>query len=313
MVPALNTIAGAPMRLAVTGGTGFVGSRLLELALSAGHHVTALTRRPQPPREGIIWVEGALDSREAISALVRDADAVIHVAGVVNAPDAKGFEEGNVTGTLAMLAATTASGVSRFVHVSSLAAREPSLSLYGGSKKRAEDLVTSSGLDWLIVRPPAVYGPGDRELLDLFKAARLGVVPLPPKGRLSVIHADDLSRLLLAAAAPDAPTRLVLEPDDGHAGGYSHPEFARLLARSQNRRALPLSVPAMLLRLGARLDKTVRGTKAKLTSDRAAYFCHPDWVSEPSKQPSADLWRPTIATTDGLRDTARWYVEQGWL
>jgi nucleoside-diphosphate-sugar epimerase len=313
MVAPLSDTKSVAMRLAITGGTGFVGSRLLDLAVAAGYEITALTRRPQPPREGVVWVEGAFDSREAISALVRNADAVIHVAGVVNAPDAKGFEDGNVTGTLAMLAATTASGVARFVHVSSLAAREPSLSLYGGSKQRAEDLVTSSGLDWLIVRPPAVYGPGDRELLDLFKAARLGVVPLPPKGRLSVIHADDLSRLLLAAAAPGAPTRMNLEPDDGHAAGYSHREFAGLLARAQDRRALPVSVPAALLRLGARLDKTVRGAKAKLTSDRAAYFCHPDWVSDPSKKPLAELWRPMIATPDGLRDTARWYVEQGWL
>ncbi len=312
MVAAL-TEQNASLRLAITGGTGFVGSRLLNLAVDAGHQVTALTRRPQPLREGVVWVEGALDTREAVGELVRDADAVIHVAGVVNAPNAAGFEEGNVAGTLAMLAATTASGVGRFVHVSSLAAREPALSLYGASKKRSEDLVTGSGLDWLIVRPPAVYGPGDRELLDLFKAARLGVVPLPPKGHLSVIHADDLSRLLLAAAAPDAPTRLLLEPDDGHPGGYSHREFAWLLAHAQNRRAFPLSVPAAVLRLGARIDKTIRGANAKLTIDRAAYFSHPDWVSDRAKKPPADLWAPRIATPDGLRGTARWYVEQGWL
>ena len=80
------------------------------------------------------------------------------------------------TGTLAMLAAATAGGVSRFVHVSSLAAREPKLSLYGASKARAEELVERSGLDWAIVRPPAVYGPGDKETLELFKMAKRGLM-----------------------------------------------------------------------------------------------------------------------------------------
>ena len=87
---------------------------------------------------------------------------MIHVAGVISGHSAAAFEIGNVAGTLAMLAAATAGGVRRFVHVSSLAAREPKLSLYGASKARAEELVHSSGLDWAIVRPPAVYGPGDQ-------------------------------------------------------------------------------------------------------------------------------------------------------
>jgi nucleoside-diphosphate-sugar epimerase len=312
MVAALSADV-APMRLAVTGGTGFVGSRLLDLAIAQGHHVTALTRRPQPERQGVVWVEGALSDREAVHQLVREADATIHVAGVVNAPDAAGFAEGNVAGTLAMLAATTAGGGGRFVQVSSLAAREPTLSNYGASKHEGEELVAGSGLDWTIVRPPAVYGPGDRELLEMFKAARLGVVPLPPAGRLSLVHVDDLARLLLAAAGPAAPTKSIVEPDDGHAGGYSHREFAWLLADAQDRRAVPLAVPAAMLRLGARIDRLVRRDKAKLTADRAAYFCHPDWVADPARRPPAELWTAQVPTARGLRETARWYVEQGWL
>ena len=67
----------------------------------------------------------------------------------------------------------------------------------------------------MIVRPPAVYGPGDRETLELFRMAKLGLMLMPPKGRVSVIHADDLARLLLALAAPDAPSNILIEPDDG--------------------------------------------------------------------------------------------------
>ena len=192
------------MKLAVTGGTGFVGSRLIDAAVQAGHDVRALTRREQPTRERVSWVSGSLDSddRAALQELVTEADAIVHVAGVINAPDAARFDLCNVGGTLAMLAAATAAGVARFVHVSSLAAREPRLSLYGTSKARAEELVESSGLDWAIVRPPAVYGPGDKETLDLFRMAKLGLVMVPARGRMSVIHVDDLARLLLAFARP---------------------------------------------------------------------------------------------------------------
>src|SRR5687767_4878356 len=96
------------MKLAVTGGTGFVGKRLIALALERGDEVAALTRKPQFPRPGVTWVEGALDDEAALAALVRDADAVIHVAGVVSAPDRAGFAAGNIDGTRAILAAAEA-------------------------------------------------------------------------------------------------------------------------------------------------------------------------------------------------------------
>ena len=301
------------MKLAITGGTGFVGSRLIALATEAGDEVAALTRRPRKDGEKLTWIDGSLEDRDALQRLVREADAIIHVAGVISASGAAGFEKGNVAGTLALLAAATSSGVRRFVHVSSLAAREPALSLYGASKAKSEELVRRSGLDWAIVRPPAVYGPGDRETLELFKAARIGLVPLPPAGRLSMIHVDDLGRLLLALAAPHAPSKLVLEPDDGRPGGYTHKEFARMLAEAQGRRAFSFAVPGGLLRLGARADRLLRRDRAKLTPDRAAYFCHPDWVSNPAAHPDPTLWQPQVPTAEGLAATADWYCRQGWL
>jgi nucleoside-diphosphate-sugar epimerase len=301
------------MILAVTGGTGFIGSRLLDLALGSGHRVRALARRPQRPRDGIEWIEGSLEQRESLERLVPGSDAVIHIAGVINARDAAGFEAGNVTGTLAMLAAATAAGTRRFVHVSSLAAREPKLSQYGASKARSEELVEGSGLDWMIVRPPAVYGPGDKETLELFRMAKAGVILLPPKGRISLIHVDDLARLLLAMAESRFPKGQVLEPDDGRPGGWTHREFAAALGRAVGRRAVALATPRPLLRMGAALDRFVRRDKAKLTPDRAAYFCHPDWVVSSSSAPAKDIWRPQIATEHGLVRTAEWYRAQGWL
>ena len=301
------------MILAVTGGTGFVGRRLITIAVERGHKVRALARRPQDASEGVEWIEGSLEDRDALERLVTESDAVIHVAGIINAPDAASFEAGNVTGTLAMLAAATAAGIRRFIHVSSLAAREPKLSQYGASKARSEELVEGSGLDWVIVRPPAVYGPGDKETLELFRMAKAGLILLPPKGRLSLIHVDDLARLLVVLAESQVPEKQVIEPDDGRAGGWTHREFAAELGRAVGRKAVALATPRPLLRLGAVVDRLVRGDKAKLTPDRAAYFAHPDWVISSSSAPPKDVWRPEIATEQGLASTAEWYRAEGWL
>ena len=211
--------------LAITGGTGFVGSTLVRHAAMRGHKVRALTRRPQDGTRKIEWVEGALDDPESLVRLAVGADVVIHVAGAINAPDRAGFQADNVFGTLNMVEAAKAAGVKRFIHVSSMAAREPDLSDYGWSKARSEQIVAASGLDWTIVRPPAVYGPGDREMLDLFRMARRGLVPLPPGGRLSVIAAGDLCRLLLALIDARRAIGETYEPDDGQPGGYHRGEL----------------------------------------------------------------------------------------
>ncbi|HEU4959784.1 MAG TPA: NAD(P)H-binding protein [Sphingomonas sp.] len=292
--------------LAVTGGTGFVGGTLVNLARGAGHHVRALTRRPQPEHAGVTWVSGALDTPDALDELVAGADAVIHVAGVVNAPDRAGFAAGNVEGTRAIVAAAEQAGVRRFVHVSSLAAREPQLSTYGWSKAEAEHVVEGSGLDWAMVRPPAIYGPGDMEMRELFRLAKFGIALTPPAGRLSVIEVSDLGRLLIALAGTAGNQRL-LEADDGRPGGWTHADFARAIGAAVGRPVRPIALPRPLLTLAAWGDRLARGKRAKLTPDRVAYFCHPDWTVDPDKRPDPALWRPEVPTPEGLAATAAWY------
>jgi nucleoside-diphosphate-sugar epimerase len=136
---------------------------------------------------------------------------------------------------------------------------------------------------------------------------------MPPKGRLSIIHAEDLARLLLTLAEPSAPSNLLIEADDGKAGGWTHREFARALAAAVGTRAMVISSPGILLRFAARLDHFFRGEKAKLTNDRAAYFSHPNWVVEPKRACPPNLWRPRIETRAGLRQTAEWYCAEKWL
>lgn len=298
------------MILALTGGTGFVGGHVIRRALEAGHQVRALARRPQAARAGVTWLTGALDEPLALAALVAGADAVIHIAGVVNSPDRAGFVAGNIEGTRTLAAATPPG--TRFVHVSSLSAREPALSIYGWSKHQAEEIVVASGLAWDMVRPPAIYGPGDMEMLDLFRFARRGIAITPPRGVLSLIHVDDLARLLVALAETPA-SAAIYEVDDGREGGWTQRDFAVAIGAAVGRRVHPLALPPALLRLGARIDGLLRGKRAKLTADRVAYFCHPDWTIDPAKRPAASLWTPRIASEAGLRQTAQSYRDAGLL
>lgn len=295
------------MILALTGATGFVGSHLLDQALAAGHQVRALTRRPQPPRDGVAWIAGSLADAAALAQLVAGSDAVVHVAGSVNA-SRTGFADANVEGTRAML---VASGTKRFVHVSSLAAREPQLSAYGWSKAEAERLVEASAADWTIVRPTGVYGPRDSEFREMFKMATRGVMLLPPRGRVSLIAVEDLARLLLTLAVEGGP-RTTYEADDGSAG-VTHAELAHAIGRAVGRKVRAVHMPRAALRLAARADMRARGERAKLTLDRVGYLSHPDWTANPAKRPSPTLWRPRIALDSGLAATAAWYRANGLL
>lgn len=300
------------MKIAITGGTGFVGSHLIEQAVAAGYRVRALTRRPQAPAPGLEWIGGSLEQPASLTALVEGCEAVIHVAGVVKG-DRDAFRKGNVVGTEAVLEAAAHARIRRFVHVSSLAAREPQLSAYGWSKCASEEPVIASGGDWTIIRPAVIYGARDTELLALFRAAKLGLVPLPSKGRTSVIAVEDLARLMLACLEKSMSFGRTYEPDDNRPDGWSQQELAEAIGEAVGRRVRTVTLPAAMIRAAAMADSLVRRGKAKLTRDRASYFTHPDWVARSSARPPAELWEPQLSTRAGLADLAHWYRAEGWL
>lgn len=299
--------------VALTGATGFVGRITLDRLVAAGWHVRALTRRDQHKKAGVTWVHGRLDDPASLNELCKGADAVLHIAGVVNASDAAGFESGNVTGTANMIAAVQSAGIHRFVAVSSLAAREPGLSLYGASKAKAENLVKESMLDWTVIRPPGVYGPGDTEMFDMFRIATKGWALLPPRGHVSVIHVDDLARLLVTLLSAENVSKCLFEADDGRAGGWSHEAFAKAIGAAVGRNIRAVHAPGILLKFAGWADRAIRGSKAKLTPDRASYLAHPDWTIDPKATPATALWQPEIATASGLKDTVDWYRKHGWM
>ena len=288
------------MTLAITGATGFVGRRVLALANAP---IRALTRQPQPTTPNVTWIEGDLANSAALARLCDGATAVIHIAGIVSAPTRAAFDTGNVAGTAAMLAAA---GSRRFVHVSSLAAREPELSMYGASKCAAETLVATSSSDWVIVRPPGVYGAEDVEMRDIYRLAARGLYVAPP-GRISLLHVDDLASALLALAV-DGPSRQTLEIDDGAANGYSHAEFARVIGHVLGQRVRVIPLPIAMLHLAARL-----GLSPKLTADRARYIAHPDWVARGGNTELVGQWSPRYDLQSGVADTIAGYRAKGWL
>jgi nucleoside-diphosphate-sugar epimerase len=130
---------------------------------------------------------------------------------------------------------------------------------------------------------------------------------------MSLIHVQDLARLMLVCADTEDSVGALFEPDDGAPNGMTHREFSAALGRALDRPNHAVAAPKFLVKLAARADRLVRGKNAKLTPDRARYFCHPDWTASERRKPSPDLWKPAISSHEGLKETAAWYREKGWL
>ena len=190
--------------VAVTGGTGFIGREVIRRLLENGWLVRALTRRCDPGLEqmGVTTISGALEDEASLARLVEGATAVVHCAGAVTAPNAATFHLVNAVGAACVMAAAATSTPSRFLLLSSLAAREPALSAYASSKRLGEDQVRRAAgerIELCILRPPAVYGPGDRATLPVFRQLRRGVllVPAVAEARFSLIYVEDLADLVI--------------------------------------------------------------------------------------------------------------------
>lgn len=282
--------------IAITGATGFIGGHLLQAL--GGHPVRVLLRRPRAMPADIETVTGHLGDADALHRLVAGADVVVHLGAAVKARTKAEFFAVNTAGTELLLAAVAAEAPgARLVHVSSLAARAPHLSPYAASKRAAEDAVLASGLPATIVRPPGVYGPGDREILALLRAAMRGWLPVPGEAgnRVSLLYGPDLGAMLAKLAVEGSGTGTILEPHDGTAAGYSYGELAAILSEVAGRPVRPLVVPPALLRGAGALNgllARLAGRPAMLTAAKARELLHPDWVAGKDAAISA-LLRPT--------------------
>jgi nucleoside-diphosphate-sugar epimerase len=301
--------------VALTGATGFIGARLCAHLLERHHAVRALVRDPAKaehfPVAGAEVVRGDLFDTGALQRLVDGCDAVVHLAGAVRGNDLSRFMHTNDEGTAMLLDATaSAAPGARFLMVSSLAAREPGLSWYARSKREAEQRVQASALDWLILRPPAVYGPGDEEMKAVFTWMARGIAPVPGRAeaRTSLIHVDDLVRAMVACLASPAATGRVLELCDGKAGGYDWREMATIAGNAYGRPVRLVHLPGGLLNAAARLNLWLArrtGRAAMLTPPKLRELRHDNWVVDNRAITEVTGWVPRNSLHDGLKNLAK--------
>ncbi|MEM7507138.1 MAG: NAD(P)-dependent oxidoreductase [Pseudomonadota bacterium] len=309
---------------AVTGGTGFLGRHVLTALTEAGWRLRLLVRSDPDLEAGecpVDLIPGDLSDDNALRALCQGADAVIHIAGAIKGRTRADFMQVNEAGTRAVASAWRAGGVSqsRFVLLSSLAAREPGLSYYAASKAAAEVAARQTGDAGRIVilRPSAIYGPGDRETLAVFKAARLPVHPLlnGPEARLTLIHVRDVARAVSLAADGTLPTGC-FELTDATTGGYRWADVVGTACAAVGRSRRAFRVPSMALRgvgkLGD-LGAALTGSAEMVTSQKTREILHSDWSSLPEEQPPSHLWRAEIPLDEGFSSTVSWYRDAGWL
>jgi 2-alkyl-3-oxoalkanoate reductase len=322
------------MKALVTGATGFVGSHLVEALRSRGHQVTALVRSPSKAAAleplGVRLVPGDLDDAGSLARAVEGQDLVFHVAGLVAAKDEGEFVRVNRDGTASLVAAAARARVGRFVYVSSMAAGGPAgkgrpltgaepprpVTGYGRSKLAGETAVKEGALPWMIVRPPTVYGPRDREVLKVFRMARWGVAPVFGDGsqELSAVHGADLASALVVAGTAPGTVGKVYYP--------CHPEivtsaaFVRTVARAMGRRVRIVPVPHALGRAMLALTEAstrIVGQTTILTRDKANEFFQPAWTGNPEPLTRDSGWRAAHDLASGMADTVGWYRSAGWL
>jgi nucleoside-diphosphate-sugar epimerase len=290
----------------LTGATGFIGAHLLVQLIALGHRVQALTRRPRPAEQGLVWIDGDLDDEAALALLVADADIVIHLAGAVRGARRADFDAVNVVGTRALARAAAHGGVGRVISVSSLAAREPSLSHYAASKRDGEAVLRQFCADATVLRPPAVYGPGERELKPLFDLMRAGVAPAPRgRGRLSLIYVGDVVAALVTCMNTGIKGG-TYEIHDGAQRGYDWQALRAAVTAVSGRRSLPIPIPRSVLEVLALTNlgcARVFGYAPMLTPGKVAELFHRDWVVRETAFTEACGWRPEVDLPAGLRLT----------
>lgn len=302
---------------AVTGATGFVGKHLIRELVAQGFQVNALTRRPQPETEKINWIPGDLENKPALKRLIKNADVVFHLAGLIKAKTKEDFNRVNSQsiGTLIEILQST-SAKPHFILLSSLAAREPDLSSYARSKRKGEEILAKQAVDlpWTILRPPGIYGPEDMETLKIFKAISARIAPLPgkPDNRASWIYAPDLAEAMIAVSENQACFGQILDIDDGTDRGYSNKEMYITASNILDIRAFQFTLPKSFLKIFAHFNvlfSTIFGYTPMVTPEKVNELCYPDWICRGPHVMKMTNWKPKTNLKQGFRKTLKWYKE----
>ncbi len=324
------------MRVLVTGATGFIGSHLVEALVAHEHDVVCLIRPGRPRRFigelPVRWAVGSWEDPTFLQEVLRDRELVFHVAGLTKAARREDFYQVNHLGTRAVVqACRAAASLRRLVYVSSLAAAGPGrdgrpvheddpprpITDYGRSKLRGEEEVRAEAgkVPATILRPPAVYGPRDGDLLAAFRAVRRGVVPVPVRGAcIDLCHvADVVAALLLAADRSEGVNETYFVAGQRP---VSWEEAGEAIAAALGVRAVEVPIPAaaaLAVAAGAEAWARLRGRTALLSRDKVREMRERYWVCDTSKIQRALGFRPGVEVREGFRRTAEWYRQAGWL
>jgi len=326
------------MSVLVTGGTGFIGSHLVEALLARGEKVRCLVRSKRKPRwlgaMAVELVEGDCARPETLRAAVEGVEYVIHGAGCTFAPTEAAFFEVNAGGTRNLLdACLAADTVERFVLLSSQAAAGPGsrerpvretdsprpLSAYGRSKLEAERacLGEVDRLSVRILRPSAVYGPRDAGFLPLFRLVKRGFLLELGRGEreISLCSVNDLVACVVQATYNghlDSGSVYFVADSEPYSWGTVERQLCAALGVSARR----IIVPGMVLRMAGVVGQVygaVTGQAVPVSRARAAEMLEKHWVCDPAAAGRDLGFSPGTNLENGLQQAVRWYEQNNWL
>lgn len=332
------------MRAFVTGGTGFIGSHLVELLVNCGYQVTCTVRQTSNPR----WLKPLLAGKHSPIQLVtadlsdpnasipslRGVDLVFHLAGLTKAFNADEYNRANAEATRRLIEASVAEngGKARFLYCSSLAACGPSqdgkplsedvqphpLTDYGKSKLKGEIIAREyvNRLPVTIIRPPAVYGPRDTGIFLFFRCVKNGILPLigNPRRQLSLVYVKDLVRGIHAAAVSERAVGETYFLTDGAV--HSWWEVAQTIAQNLKKRPFKLRVPVFLLDIVAIFTEAIAeltGEPTTLNRQKMIDLKQQYWICDDAKAVKHIDYCVAYPLEKGIEEAARWYLDNGWL
>jgi nucleoside-diphosphate-sugar epimerase len=303
--------------IALTGATGFIGGALAH-RLHAEHWQIRALARPSSKRDhlsdiNVQWIEGDLNDPESLRRLVRNVYAVVHCAGAVRGASSAHFLRVNSHGVAGLVqAASKGHPKPRFLLISSLAAREPHLSPYAASKKQGEEALAegAGGMPWAALRPPPVYGPGDKEMLPLFRCMYRGIAPVvgSADARFSMLYIEDLADAILQWLASGSSLQGLFELHDGQHNGYTWEDLIFVISRLRGRRVYRVPIPVLPLAWLARLNVRAAGLVGyapMLTPGKIRELKHPDWTCDNTLFSRETGWTPRVFLDEGLRRTLK--------
>ena len=325
------------MRVLVTGGSGFLGSWVCELLSKRGDDVRALVRRTSNTEhlktlERVELAEGTIEDARSVEEAARGVDAIVHCAGLVKARNEDELRAVNVEGSRNAMAAAKKHGVRRFVLVSSLEASGPSrdgrpvavehehpCTAYGRSKLAGEKAVLEHQDDVhaVVLRPGAIYGPRDVEILEAFKSIKRGLLPTFAGGNAlgAFVWGPDCANACIRALEAEVPSGSVYFVDDG-GPPVSQREFLEMIEHALGRRALVrMSLPKGLLKtvaLGVEAYGRASGKAVMLTREKADMLLQ-HFVCDSSRTQKDLGWKPEVPLREGVGRAVAWYRENGWL